>query len=198
MSQPIPFRFVWTSALLLVGLCFIFRLINWVLRIKAFRKTMPVIPTLFPPDSYYRRMWPKDWQTFHHDWHMCYKRTIYQRLDSDIFALVCLFEYDKVFITDAAAVLDLKIAKPREFPKDMQIFSKVLHSKVYQAYPGKVCGLWEKCSVYNRRRMEAPSQDHSPHVHSERLAPRPRRNNKAGVADDGVLGTKYVRGQGCG
>jgi hypothetical protein len=125
MSQPDAFRLFCTSTLLLVGVAFIIRLFNWVLRIQAFRKSMPVIPALFPPDSHYRRIWPKHWQTFHHDWHMCYKRTNYQELNSDIFALVCLFEYDKVFITDPAAVLDLKIAKPKEFPKDMEIFSKV-------------------------------------------------------------------------
>ena len=56
---------------------------------------------------------------------MQYQRSIYRKLDSDIFALVCLFEYDKVFVSDPAAVVDLKIVQPREFPRDMLVFKRV-------------------------------------------------------------------------
>jgi hypothetical protein len=103
----------------------IHRIVLWFWRIRAFKKTMPVIPTLFPPDSNYRRLFPKSWQTFHQDWHMQYKRTVYHKLNSDIFALVCLFEYDKVFYCDPKAVIDMKVTKAEQFPKDMVIFRKV-------------------------------------------------------------------------
>lgn len=101
------------------------RIALWLWRIRSFKKTMPVIPALFPPDSNYRRLFPKAWQTFHQDWNMQYKRTIYRKLNSDIFALVCLFEYDKVYYCDPEAVVDMKVTQSEQFPKDMVIFSKV-------------------------------------------------------------------------
>jgi hypothetical protein len=125
MSQSDRFKIVGVSIFIALGFSFIIKVANWILRIRAFRKTMPVIPALFPPDSHYRRLWPKQWQTFHQDWHMQYKRKIYHELNSDIFVLCCLFEYDKVQVTDPAAVVDVKSTQPKEFPKDMQIFSKV-------------------------------------------------------------------------
>ena len=55
---------------------------------------------------------------------MQYKRTLYHKLGSDNFALVCLFEYDKVYLAEPAAVLDLKTAKAEQFPKDMRIYAR--------------------------------------------------------------------------
>lgn len=117
---------IFFCALLAFGYSLVRNVILWLWRIRSFQKTMPVIPALFPPDSHYRRIWPKNWQTFHQDWHMQYKRTVYHKLGSDIFALVCLFEYDKVFYCDPEAVVDMKVTQAEQFPKDMIIFSKVL------------------------------------------------------------------------
>ena len=87
---------------------------------------MPVVTALFPPDSIYRRIWPKKWQTFHQDWHMQYKRSIYDKLGSDNFALICFFEYDKVYLTEPDAVVEMKVTKADIYPKDMVIYKKVL------------------------------------------------------------------------
>jgi hypothetical protein len=147
MAPTDTLSFIYPSALVVVALLFLRKLINWILRIRSFRKTMPVIPTLFPPDSAYRQLWPKKWQRFHKDWHMQYKRSVYRKLDSDIFALVCLFEYDKLFVAEPAGVLDLKLVQPREFPRDMVVFKRV--------YPNvreliTVCCLREECGSDNR------------------------------------------------
>lgn len=142
MLQSDTFKIVSFSIFIVVGFSFIIKIANWILRVRIFRKTMPVIPTLFPPDSHHRRLWPKKWQTFHQDWHMQYKRKIYLHLGSDIFVLCCLFEYDKVLVTDAAAVVDIKTTQPRAFPKDMQIFSKVYSVCVRFLLTLIVCGLW--------------------------------------------------------
>src|SRR5947207_15074375 len=112
------------SAICAIGLSLFNRIISWIRRIRVFRQSMPVIPTLFPPDSLFRRIWPRKWQTFHQDWNMQYKRTLYHKLGSDNFALVCLFEYDKVYLAEPAAVLDLKTAKAEQFPKDMRIYAR--------------------------------------------------------------------------
>jgi hypothetical protein len=125
MTQPVPFELASSSVCVAFVFLFVYRVVNWFLRIRTFRKTMPAIPTLFPPDSQYRQVWPKKWQTFHKDWHMQYQRSVYRQLDSDIFALVCLFQYDKVFVSDPSAVLELKVIKPREFPRDMHVFKRV-------------------------------------------------------------------------
>ena len=134
-----------------ISLSFLRRIASWIGRIRAFRKQMPVVPTLFPPDSHYRRVWPKKWQTFHQDWNMQYKRTIYRRLGSDIFALVCLFEYDKVYIAEASAVLDLKIAQADRFPKDMLIFSKVSIQLINRQLMREDGHLWQECGDNSRR-----------------------------------------------
>jgi hypothetical protein len=110
---------------LAIAISFAGRIFSWIRRIHMLRKSMPVIPTLFPPDSYFRRLWPKKWQTFHQDWNMQYKRTWYTKLKSDNFALVCLFEYDRIYLTEPSAVYDLNIDKADQFLKDMQIFHKV-------------------------------------------------------------------------
>jgi hypothetical protein len=141
------------------------RIALWFWRIRSFKKTMPVIPALFPPDSNYRRLFPKKWQTFHQDWNMQYKRTIYHKLNSDIFALVCLFEYDKVYYCDPEAVVDMKVTKAEQFPKDMVIFSKVC------LYFGR--GLiedgalrWE-CGYYYWGRVESTSEDYVAYILAE-------------------------------
>jgi hypothetical protein len=116
---------IFSVVCMVVAALFFRNLAKWIIRIRGYRKTMPTVHALFPPDSQYRLIWPKKWQTFHKDWHMQYHRSIYQKLDSDIFAVVCFFQYDKVFICDPAAVLDVNIVKPREFPRDMIIAQRV-------------------------------------------------------------------------
>lgn len=112
-------------AVLALAISLATRIISWIRRIRMVGKCMPVIPTLFPPDSHFRRIWPKRWQTFHQDWNMQYKRAWYHKLKSDNFALICLFEYDRVYLTEPDAVNDLNIEKSGRFLKDMQIFHKV-------------------------------------------------------------------------
>ena len=112
-------------AILILAISLAGRIFSWIRRIHLVKKTMPVIPTLFPPDSHYRRLWPKKWQTFHQDWSMQCKRSWYQKLKSDNFALICLFEYDRVYLTDPEAVSDLNLENADTFLKDMQIFHKV-------------------------------------------------------------------------
>lgn len=116
---------VFISSILLFTALFLNRLLNFFLRLRNFRKTMAAIPCLFPPDSPFRLLFPSKYQTFHKDWHLHSQRSIYRKLNSDIFALVCLFEYDKVFVCEPEAVMEIKVLKPREFPRDMQVFKKV-------------------------------------------------------------------------
>lgn len=111
-------------ALLMLTISFVFRLISWVRRIFVLRKSMPVIPTLFPPNSYFRGLWPKKWQTFHVDWNMQQKRALYQQLGSENFALVCFFEHDVVYLTEPDAVYNLNIEMADQFLKDMRVFGK--------------------------------------------------------------------------
>lgn len=120
-----------------IGLSFARRLISWTARIRTFRKSMPTIPILFQPDSPFRHLWPKRWQTFHRGWSMQYKRIIYQKIGSDIFALVCLFDSDKVYFTDPYAVIDVKVTKAEGFGRDMLIFSRVSHLKRAETYKGR-------------------------------------------------------------
>lgn len=109
----------------LIALHLVRRVISWITRIHTFRKSMPVVPTLFQPESPFRYLWPKRWQTFHRDWSMHNKRTIYRECRSDIFALVCLFDSDKVYIADPYAVMEMKVTKTETFGRDMLIFSRV-------------------------------------------------------------------------
>jgi len=147
---------------------FLVKVVNWYFRIRAFRKTMPAVAALFPPDSLYRQLWPKNWQSFHKDWHMQFQRSVYQKLNSDIFVLVCLFEYDKVFVSDPAAVLELKITKPKEFPRDMQIFRRVYSIQCNKL--NLVCCIWQKCSCNYWGRMETSQEDHSTHFFPQKYA----------------------------
>lgn len=112
---------------ILIGLSFTWRFVSWIVRIHNFRKSMPVIPTLFQPDSPFRFLWPKRWQTFHRSWSMQCKRSIYRMYKSDIFALVCLFDSDKVYVADPSVVMEIKVAKAESFGRDMRIFRRVRH-----------------------------------------------------------------------
>jgi hypothetical protein len=153
-----------------ISIVFLFlrKVFNWIIRIRNYRKTMPAIPALFPSDSQYRQLWPKKWQRFHKDWHMQYQRSIYRKLDTDIFVLVCLFEYDKVFVSDPAAVLELKVVRPKDFPRDMQVFKKVYPIANYQL--NLVCGIWKECCRDNRRRLETSQENHGTYLFSEKYA----------------------------
>src|SRR5437762_465039 len=69
------------------------RLLYFFLRLHNFRETMPAIPS---HPIVHSGFFPRKYQTFHKDWHLHAQCSIYHKLNSDIFALVCLFEYDKV------------------------------------------------------------------------------------------------------
>jgi cytochrome P450 len=87
---------------------------------------MPVIPVLFPHTSLFRFLFPKKWQTFHIDWHIQYGRTIYQNHNSDIIALISLFEEDKIFISDPNAIIEIKVTGAHRFQIDSEAIAKVL------------------------------------------------------------------------
>ena len=65
------------------------------------RKTMP---RAFSSPSKYRMLSSKRWQTYHRDWHMEYGRDLYKSHNSHVFALINLFEYDNVFVSDPESV----------------------------------------------------------------------------------------------
>ena len=56
---------------------------------------------------------------------MQYNRIVYRKLGSDIFALVCLFEYDNVFYCDPRANIDISVTHPEQFPRDTHLAAKV-------------------------------------------------------------------------
>ena len=101
------------------------KIILWHRRIWTLKKSMPVVPTLFPPESLFRLLWPKKWQTFHVDWYMEQRRSVYRKLKSDNFALVCLFEYDRVYVTTPEAVSCVHVSQADSFPKDMALLRRV-------------------------------------------------------------------------
>src|SRR5438552_14763411 len=111
-------------AFLALILFLVVRVVRLIGRKGAFEKTMPVIWAIFPPDSTYRRLWPERWQKFHLNWAMQYRREVYHKLGSDIFAVVCLFQYDKVFFCDPAGVIDMKMKQMESFPRDVEMASK--------------------------------------------------------------------------
>lgn len=112
---------------LALGVSLLWKIIQWRQRVNDFGTQMPVVPVLFPPTSLYRRFWPKTWQTFHAAWQVRNKRKIYHKLGSDNFAFVCLFEYDEVYLSDPAAVVEMKVKKADRFPRDMTTLKKVRH-----------------------------------------------------------------------
>lgn len=111
---------------LALGVSLLWKIIQWRQRVNDFGTQMPVVPVLFPPTSLYRRFWPETWQTFHAAWQVRNKRKIYHELGSDNFAFVCLFEYDEVYLSDPAAVVEMKVKKADRFPRDMTTLKKVL------------------------------------------------------------------------
>ena len=98
-----------TVALVVAGYV-AFRVMDWLQRIREFRKSMPVVPVLFPETSMFRIVWPQRWQTWHRDWHMHQGRELYRRLDSDVFALVSLFETDSVITCNPHALYELTVS----------------------------------------------------------------------------------------
>jgi hypothetical protein len=104
------------------------KLALWMMRKRAFSRTMPTVAVLLPPDSLLRKVWPRKWQTFHYDWYLHNKKTVYQQLGSDVFALVSLFGDDTVTTRDPAAFVEVKITDSERFPKDLKQVSVVCAS----------------------------------------------------------------------
>ena len=111
--------------LILLTLLFSLRIVRWLARIHKVRKTMPVVPSLFPSRSKYRMLIPKRWQTYHRDWHMEYGRDLYKSHNSDVFALINLFEYDNVFVSDPEGVLEMKVTGSDRYQIDLYQASQV-------------------------------------------------------------------------
>ena len=110
----------------LFALYILVRLVQWAVRIHQFRRTMPVIPLLFPPRSVIRKLIiPKSWQRYHFDWFFHSKGHEYRTLKSDVFAMVCLFEYDTVCVRSPEAFCEMKITDLERFPKDQAQFKLV-------------------------------------------------------------------------
>lgn len=155
---------------LVSGYWLLHKVVLWIGRIRTFKKTMPVVLSLLPPNSIFRFFWPKKWQTFHQDWHMQYGRTIYRKLGSDIFALVCLFEYDYVYFCDPLANMGISVTQPNQFPRDTYLAAKVLP---YISTMLRVdCRLWPKCSYINWRSMEVLSEGYFTYIFPEEPAAR--------------------------
>jgi hypothetical protein len=68
---------------------------------------------------------PQKWQTYHRDWHMQYGRSIYKAHNSDVFALISLFENDKIFVSSPEGVLEMKITGSDRFQIDLHQASQV-------------------------------------------------------------------------
>jgi cytochrome P450 len=107
------------SLLVILLLSFLHKLYKWQTRLKTFRKTMPALPVLFSPFSPYRRLFPKRFQTFHFDWSLQYRHKIYEALESDIFVLVSLFDYDEIQVCDPHLFMEIK-SQWEKFPKDVE------------------------------------------------------------------------------
>lgn len=114
-----------TSAMLFASY-FVVKHIRWYLRIRAFRRTMQVVPLIFSPASPIRRLFPRKYQTFHYDWHLQSGSQIYRDLGSDIFVFVCLFEFDSVCTRDPDAFVQVKVTDFDRFPRDVRQFKMVL------------------------------------------------------------------------
>ena len=119
-------RSIGLVVLITIGFSFIFRVFQWIRRIRTIGKSMPVVPVLFPDTSKFRVFIPKSWQVYHRDWHMQYGRSIYQKYGCDVFALISLFEYDKILVADPHAVLEMKVTGADRFQNDLFQTSQVL------------------------------------------------------------------------
>jgi cytochrome P450 len=122
MSILRTFLFVTLFSILL---SLLFRIVGWLNRIRSLQRSIPVIPVLFPHTSLFRFLIPKKWQTFHIDWHIQHGRIIYQNHNSDIIALVSLFEEDKIFISDPNAIIEIKVTGAHRFQIDSEAIAKV-------------------------------------------------------------------------
>jgi hypothetical protein len=111
----------WKLPLLFLFGSLLFRFYQWVARIRATRKRIPIVPVLFPTTSRFRLLCPKKWQVYHRDWHMQFGRAFYR--DSDIVAMISLFEHDQLFVTDPEAVLEMNVSG--RFQKDLVQASQV-------------------------------------------------------------------------
>jgi len=113
-------------AFITIGSLLFFKIFQWIRRIRTIGKYMPVVPVLFPSTSKFRVFIPKSWQVYHRDWHMQYGRSIYQKHGCDVFALISLFEQDKIFVADPHAVLEIKVTGADRFQNDLHQTSQVL------------------------------------------------------------------------
>jgi hypothetical protein len=52
-------------------------------------------------------------------------RNLYHQLDCDMFAMISLFQYDEVFASDPAAIVELKVTGTDRFQVDLLQISKV-------------------------------------------------------------------------
>src|SRR2546423_7538659 len=123
-SMP-PVRLLLLSSFTYLFLRFTVRLVKWHLRIRRLRQFMPVEPVLFPNTSIFRLLAPQKWQTFHRDWHMRYGREIYRKHNSGIFALVSLFQTDKIFVADPEMFVELKVTGADRFQINIMEAEKV-------------------------------------------------------------------------
>lgn len=108
----------------------LFRLGKWIRRVFILKKAIPVVPVLFPSISKIRLFIPRKWQTYHRDWHTTLGRTFYTSQGSDIVALVSLFEYDQIFISDPAGFVEVKVTRFDGYEKDAIQAKKVQHFSV--------------------------------------------------------------------
>lgn len=95
------------------------RIYQWIRRLMILKREMPVVPVLFPSISKVRLLFPERWQTYHRDWHMRLGRRFYKSRGSDIVALVSLFEYDQIFVSDPAAFVEIKVTRFDRYQKDI-------------------------------------------------------------------------------
>jgi hypothetical protein len=144
--ENISVRVILQGFVAAICLIFLRKIVLWLGRIRDVGRTMPVIPVLFPPASPVRFLWPKKWQTFHYDWNTQYRRTIYSKLGTDVFALISLFEYDKVFVCDPYAVAEMKFTESSRYPKDVRQFSQVSIIIIRTYSPDD--SLWSKSGYY--------------------------------------------------
>jgi len=114
-----PLRLVLLFSVIYVVVSFTVRTVKWLLRVRRTRNFMPAEAVLFPNTSILRMLWPQKWQTFHRDWHMRYGREIYRKHNSEIFALVSLFEKDKIFVADPEMFVELKVTGSDRFQIDV-------------------------------------------------------------------------------
>lgn len=175
---------------ILFGIYVLRKLVLWMMKKRVFSQTMPTIAVLLPPDSLIRKVWPKKWQTFHYDWYLHNKKTVYQRLGSDIFALVSLFGDDTVITRDPAAFVEVKITNSERFPRDLKQISVVcpLVMKLRLAWFIR----WQS-SDYRGSAMETSSKSYGKGIRPKKCTTRPCRDNQTNQADDWSMGKNQAR-----